>query len=120
MQGSCSDGRLCVLEVCAARDSPLTNTIRQKLHDISVAERWTSRDHDLSNTAGRRSALQHIHSVRPEHTVFSLLSLVPVHQSQMDDEATERDTLNTRAAPCFKNTCLVEVRRPLLNVHMTL
>ena len=29
-----SDGRVCFLEVCAARDSPLTNTVRQRLHDI--------------------------------------------------------------------------------------
>ena len=70
MHGSCSDGRLCVLEVCAARDTTLTNTVRQRLHDISVAERWTSRDHDLSKTAGRRSALQNLELVRPEHTVF--------------------------------------------------
>ena len=54
VHGGCSDGRLRVLEVCAARDSPLTNTIRQRRHDISVADRWTSRDHDLSKTAGRR------------------------------------------------------------------
>ena len=71
MHGSCSDGRLCVLEVCAARDSPLTNTVRQRLHDISVTERWTSRDHDLSKTAGRRSALQNLDLVRPEQTVFA-------------------------------------------------
>ena len=57
MHGNDSDGRVCVLEVCAARDSPLTNTVRQRLHDISSAERWTSRDHDLSKTSGRRSAL---------------------------------------------------------------
>ena len=57
MHGNNSDGRVCVLEVCAARDSPLANTVRQRLHDISSAERWTSRDHDLSKTSGRRSAL---------------------------------------------------------------
>ena len=46
MHGNNSDGRVCVcvLDVCAARDSPLTNTVRQRLHDISSAERWTSRD----------------------------------------------------------------------------
>ena len=51
MHGHNFDCRVCVLEVCAARDSPLTNTVRQRLHDISSAERWTSRDHDLSKTA---------------------------------------------------------------------
>ena len=41
MHGNNSDGRVCVsvLEVCAARDSPLSNTVRQRLHDISSAER---------------------------------------------------------------------------------
>ena len=34
MHGNNSDGRVCVLEVCAARDSPLTITVRQRLHDI--------------------------------------------------------------------------------------
>ena len=48
MHGNNPDGRVCVLEVCAARDSPLTNTGRQGLHDISLAERWTSRDHDCA------------------------------------------------------------------------
>ena len=38
----------------------VTNTVRQRRHDTSVAERWTSRDHDLSKTAGRRSALQNL------------------------------------------------------------
>ena len=28
MHGNNPDGRVCVLEVCAARDSPLTNTVR--------------------------------------------------------------------------------------------
>ena len=54
----------------AARDSHLTNTVRQRLHDISVAERWTFCDHDLNKIAGRRSALQNLDLVRPEHTVF--------------------------------------------------
>ena len=53
MHGNDPDGRLCVLEVCAARDSPLTNTVTQRLHDFSVAETWSSRDHDLSKTSGR-------------------------------------------------------------------
>ena len=70
MHGHNSDGRVCVLEVCAARDSPLTNTVRQRLHDISSAERWTSRDHDLSKTSGRRSALTNLDFVRPDHAVF--------------------------------------------------
>ena len=61
---------VCVLEVCAARDSPLTNTVRQRLHDISSAERWTFRDHDLSKTSGRRSALTNLELVRPYHAVF--------------------------------------------------
>ena len=29
MHGNNSNGRVCVLEVCAASDSPLTNTVRQ-------------------------------------------------------------------------------------------
>ena len=55
MHGSCSDVRLCLLEVCAARDSFLTNTVRQRLHDISLAERWTSCDHDLSKVSTAES-----------------------------------------------------------------
>ena len=39
IHGNNSDGRVCVVEVCTARDSPLTNTVRQRLHDISSAER---------------------------------------------------------------------------------
>ena len=70
MHGNNSGGRVCVLEVCAARDSPLINTVRQRLHDISSAERWTSRDHDLSKTWGRRSAQTNREFVRPDHAVF--------------------------------------------------
>ena len=70
MHGNNSDGRVCILEVCAARDSPLTNTVRQRLHDISLAERWTSRDLDLSKTSGRRSALMNLELVRPDRAVF--------------------------------------------------
>ena len=80
MHGNLSDGRLCVLEVCAARDSPVTNAVKQRLHEIPVSERWTSRDHDLSKSAGRRSALQNLDVVRPEHALFL----------EMDNEATER------------------------------
>ena len=61
---------VCVLEVCTARDSPLANTVRQRLHNISSAEKWTSRDHDLSRTLGRRSALTNLELVRPDHAVF--------------------------------------------------
>ena len=57
MHGNNSDSRVCFLEVCAARDSPLINTVRQRLYDISSAERWTSRDHHLSKTSGRRPVL---------------------------------------------------------------
>ena len=39
MHGNNSDGRVCLLEVCAARDSPLTSTVRRRLHDISSAEK---------------------------------------------------------------------------------
>ena len=46
-----------------------------------------------------------------------LLSLVPGHQSQMDDEATEEDTLSSRAACWFKST--LEMRMLLWNVHLT-
>ena len=65
MQGNNSDGRVCLLEVCAAHDSPLTNTVRRRLHDISSAERWTSRDHDLSKTSRRKSALTNLELLRP-------------------------------------------------------
>ena len=61
---------VCALEVCAARGSPLTNTVRQRFHDISSAERWSSHDHDLSKTSGRRSALTNLELVRPDHVVF--------------------------------------------------
>ena len=61
---------MCVLEVYAARASPLTNAVRQRLHDISSAERWTSRDHDWSKISGRRSALTKLELVRPDHAVF--------------------------------------------------
>ena len=54
MHENSTDRRLCVLEICATRDSPLTNNVRQRLHDKSVADRWTSRDHDLSKASGRR------------------------------------------------------------------
>ena len=50
MHGNSSDGRLCVVEVCAARDTPVTSGVRQRLQDISAAERWTSRDHDVSKS----------------------------------------------------------------------
>ena len=70
LHGNNSDGRVCVLEVGAARYSPLTNTVRQRLRDISSAERWTSRDHILSKTSGRRSALTNLELVRPDHAVF--------------------------------------------------
>ena len=103
MHGSNSDGRVCVLEVCAARDSPLTNTVRQRLHDISSAERWTFRDHDLSKTSGRRSALTNLELVRPDHAAFFLPVLVSMCTCQMDDEAFERNTLSIRAVCWFKN-----------------
>ena len=63
---------MCVLKVCAARDSLLTNTVRRRLHDISSAERWISRDHDLSKTSGRRPAPANLELVRPDHAVFFL------------------------------------------------
>ena len=53
MHGNTTNGRLCDLEVCAPRDSPLTNNVRQRLHDKSVADKWTSRDHDLSKASGQ-------------------------------------------------------------------
>ena len=62
---------VCVfLRSAPSRDSPLTNTARQRLHDISSAERWTSRDHDLSKTLGRMSALTNLELVRPDRAVF--------------------------------------------------
>ena len=59
---------VCVLEVCAGRVPPLTNTVRQRLHDISSAERWTSRDHDLSKTSGPSNActLSKFHKIECE------------------------------------------------------
>ena len=72
------------------------------LHEISVAERWTSRDHDLSQSAGRRSALQDLAVVRPEHTVFSLHCRVPVHKPQLDNEETHCLLVH---ACWFKNNC---------------
>ena len=73
MHGNFSDGRFVVLEVCAARDSPVTHGVRQRLQEITAAERWTSRDHDLRKSAGRRSALQNLdavlHSFVPVHTI---------------------------------------------------
>ena len=120
MHGNNSDGRVCILEVCAARDSPLTNTVRQRLHDISSAERWTSRDHDLSKTSGRRSALMNLELVRPDlcgvhASLFCFFFLCP---SRMDDEAIERNTLSVRAACWFKNNCPLEMRVLLRNVHL--
>ena len=41
MHGSSSQFTcVCVLEVGAARDSPVTNGLRQRLHEISAAQRW--------------------------------------------------------------------------------
>ena len=108
----------CVLQVCAARDSPLTNTGRQRLRDVSMAERWTSRDHDLSKTSGRRSALENLEWCDQTMLCFSFPRLIPVYRSQRDDAATERDTLSTRAARWFKDNCLLEMRMLLLNVHL--
>ena len=48
MHGNFSDGLLRVPEVCATRDSAVTNGVKQRLHEISVAERCISRDHDVS------------------------------------------------------------------------
>ena len=101
---------VCVLEVCAARDSPLTNTVRQRLHDISSAERWTSRDHDLSKTSGRMSALMSLELVRPDHAVFFPPCsgfLVPISNGR-------------REIHCcwFKNNCLFEMRMLLWKVHL--
>ena len=70
MHGNSTDGRLSVLEICAARDSPLTNNVRQRLHDKSLADRLASRDHDLSKASGRRSSLKTLEIVRPNHAVF--------------------------------------------------
>ena len=47
-----------VHDICVARLSPLTNGVRQRLHEISGAERWTSRDHDLSKSAERSLLVQ--------------------------------------------------------------
>ena len=102
VRGKNSDCRVCVLEVCAARDSPLTNAVRQRLHDISSAERWTSRDHDLSKTSGRRSALTNLELVRPDHAVF-------FPPCSGFNEAIERNTLSIRAACWFENNCPLEI-----------
>ena len=85
MQGNHSDGRVCVFLMSAQHVvHSLTNTVRQRLHDVSSAERWTSRDHDLSKTSGRRSVL---------------VSLCP---SQTNDEVIGRNTLSIRAEYRFK------------------
>ena len=105
MHGNNSDGRVCVLEVSAARDSPLTNTVRQRLHDISLAERWTSRYHDLSKTSGRRSALTNLELVRLDHAVFFPPCSgfnVPISNGRRSD----------RDAVCL------EMRMLLWNVHL--
>ena len=102
MHGKNSDGRVCVLEVCAARDSALTNAVRRRLHDTSSAERWTSRDYDLRKTSRRRSALTDLELVRSDHAVF--------FPPCSGDEVIERNTWSIRAACWFENNCLLEMR----------
>ena len=119
MHGNNSDGRVCVLEVCAARDSPLTNTVRQRLHDISSAERWTSRDHDLSKTSGRRSALTNLELVRPDHAVFFPPCSgfnVPISNGRRSDR--EKYTVYSCSLLVQKQYCLLEMRMLLWNVHL--
>ena len=110
MHGNNPDGHVCVLEVCTARDFPLTNTVRQRLHDISSAERWTSRDHDLSKTLGRRSALTNLELVRPDHACSFLPVMVSMCPSLTDDEVIERNASSTLAVCWFQNNCLLEMR----------
>ena len=69
---------------------------------FSSADRWSSRDHDLSNTSGRRSALTNLELVRPDRAEFFLPVLILMCPSQMDDEAIERNTLSVRSACWFK------------------
>ena len=108
MHGNNSDGRVCLFLRSAQHVIlPLTNTVRQRLHDISSAERWTSRDHDLSKTSGRRSALTNLELVRPDHVVFFPSCSGFNVPTQMDDEVIERNTLSTLAVCWFKNKCLL-------------
>ena len=115
MHGKNSDGRVCVLEVCAARFS-LDQYVRQRLHDISSAERWTSRDHDLSKTSGRRSALTNLELVRPDHAVFFPPCSgfnVPISSGRRSDREKY-----IRAPCCFKNSCPLDMRMLLWNAHL--
>ena len=101
MHGNNSDGRVCVLEVCAARDSPLTNN-----HDL------------LSKTSGRRSALTNLELVRPDHAVFFPACSgfnVPISNGRRSDREKYMSTL---AVCWFKNNCLLEMRMLLWNVHL--
>ena len=118
MHGGYSAGRLCVLEVCAARDSLLTNMVRQRLHDISVAERWTSHDHEWQDIQTKGQHCRILIWCDQSIPCFFLRSLLPVLHSQMDDEPTEGDTLSARAACWFKNNSPLEMRMSLLNVHL--
>ena len=82
---------VCVFLRSAARDSPVTNGVRHRLNETSAVERWASRDHDLSKSAGRRSALQHLDAARPEHTLFfPPFSGVSSHISSGRGSDTER------------------------------
>ena len=110
MHGNGTDGRLCVLEVCAARDSPLTNYVRQRLHDNSVTDRRTSRDHDLSKDSGQRSALKNLELVRPNHDVFS----PPVSDSLRSTSNGRRSDRERHIVFCVQlvgsKNCLSEMR----------
>ena len=61
---------VCVLEIYIVRYTLVTDGIRQRLNHVSAADRWTSRDHDLSKPVGRRSALHQLEMVRPQHALF--------------------------------------------------
>ena len=71
-----------------------TDGIRQKLNHATVADRWTSRDHDLNKRVGRRSALHQLEIMRPEPALFYFPFPVPGHDSPMDDEAIEREKIS--------------------------
>ena len=83
VHGSGSDGRLCVLEVFAARDSPLTNTVRQRLHDLSMASPDEGQHWRIWNWCDQAMLC------------FPLPCLILAYQSQMYDVATQRQLVGS-------------------------
>ena len=114
MHGNNSDG---VLEVCETVTLPGPIPSDKEIMTFLHPE-WTSRDHDLSKTSGRRSALTNLEFVRPDHGVFFPPCSVSQCAHHKHDEVIERNTFSTRAACWFKNNCQLEMRTLLWNVHL--